>query len=411
MLKNEKQEDSLEEAVSRKDFRMVADLLKANPDEKKRKELALHHAEIFAKQNPRFNKDKFLKASEVKLDEDQEMDLEDLKVFEDNTDTKELEENTEAMDTLAPDSRPDDNPKSRFEMLAAMIGAANAMRTSDLTQLYDRILGDAAHFGDSIPDDAAAKNAASVSMKESVAEEIKNMFTEQNDLSEEFKLKASTLFEAAVNTMVGIEVAKKVSELEEKYENEYSETVTALEEQVNAYLDHISDQWLEDNQVAIEASLKTEITEEFIEGLKRLFVEHNFNIPEEEIDVIESLAEKVQELETSLSELIEEKDNLNKTISEYKKEQIVNELSEGLTMIEQEKLKDLAEDIVADNEESFQEKLKILKESSFVKGSSKTNINEQLEEVDEENNDNVEVKYNSPEMKKYSEAIRRTIRR
>jgi hypothetical protein len=185
------------------------------------------------------------------------------------------------------------------------------------------------------------------------------------ELSEEFQEKARTIFEAAINA----KVAQIKEQLEAQYAEQFAEEVAAakesLAERVDSYLEYVSDEWFEENALAVEAGLKTEMTESFLSGMKGLFEEHYVSIPEDKYDVLESMVEKLDDMETKLNEQIEKNITLNARLSESAAEGILNDVSEGLAQTQKEKLASLAESVEFESESQYRGKLETLKESYF----------------------------------------------
>jgi len=185
------------------------------------------------------------------------------------------------------------------------------------------------------------------------------------ELSEEFQEKARTIFEAAINA----KVAQIKEQLEAQYAEKFAEEVAAakesLAERVDSYLEYVSDEWFEENALAVEAGLKTEMTESFLSGMKGLFEEHYVTIPEEKYDVLESMVEKLDDMETKLNEQIEKNITLNARLSESAADGILNDVSEGLASTQKEKLASLAESVEFESEDQYRGKLETLKESYF----------------------------------------------
>ena len=186
------------------------------------------------------------------------------------------------------------------------------------------------------------------------------------ELSEEFQEKAKTIFEAAINA----KVAQIKEQLEAQYEEKFVEEVVAakesLAERVDSYLEYVSDEWFEENALAVEAGLKTEMTESFLSGMKSLFEEHYVTIPEDKYDVLESMVEKLDDMETKLNEQIEKNVSLNARLSESAADGILNDVSEGLASTQKEKLASLAESVEFESEDQYRGKLETLKESYFT---------------------------------------------
>ena len=187
------------------------------------------------------------------------------------------------------------------------------------------------------------------------------------ELSEEFQKKAATIFEAAVKAKVVEQVEKFESAYEEKLAQEIETVKESMEARVDAHLDYVAEQWVKENQLAIDSGLRNEITEEFITGLRNLFAENYIDIPDDKYDVLEGMTEQIDEMETKLNEQIEKNVELNKALGQYIKNGIVSEVSEGLAQTQREKFNSLVESVEFDSEESYREKLGTLKESYFPK--------------------------------------------
>jgi len=196
-------------------------------------------------------------------------------------------------------------------------------------------------------------------------EEDVNALLEGEELSEEFQEKARTIFEAAIYS----KVSQIKEELEAQYaaalEEEVSEIKSVLSERVDAYLEYVSGEWFEENSLVIENGIKTEMTESFLSGMKDLFEAHYVSIPEDKYDVIESMVEKLDEMETKLNEQIEKNVSLNKRLAESVAEGIFEQVSSGLAATQKDKLASLAESVEFESEEEYREKLETLKEAYF----------------------------------------------
>ena len=188
---------------------------------------------------------------------------------------------------------------------------------------------------------------------------------EGEELSEEFKEKAKTILEAAIKGKV-VQIKEVLdAEYEAKLLEEVTEIKSALNERVDSYLEYVADEWFTENQLAVESGLKEELTESFMTGLKGLFEEHYVTIPEEKYDVLESMVEKLDEMETKLNEQIEKNVSLNSRLGESVANGILESVSEGLADTQKEKLASLSESVEFASEESYREKLETLKESYF----------------------------------------------
>ena len=260
--------------------------------------------------------------------------------------------------------------------------------------------------------DNSAKNKASLAMKASAAssstgsmkEELQQIFG--TEVSEEFIDNASTLFEAAV--------ALKVDEIEQHYaatlNAEVAEIKEELKSQVDQYLTFAAEEWVKTNEVAIETSLKNELTEEFIEGLKNLFAEHYMEVPSDKVDVLETLASKVEELEARLNETMNESIQLTKALSRYEMQEAFSEVSEGLVLTQVEKFRVIAENLEFGNSiENYKKKLETVKEQYFTdKKSATSNI---LTEEFENGDDTSAAPAATGEMGRYVTAISRTLKK
>ena len=194
---------------------------------------------------------------------------------------------------------------------------------------------------------------------------------EGEELSEEFKEKAKTILEAAIKGKVTQIKETMEADYEKKLLEEVEEIKGALNERVDSYLEYVSDEWFTENQLAVESGLKEELTESFMTGLKSLFEEHYVQIPEEKYDVLESMVEKLDEMEAKLNEQIEKNVSLNKRLAESVADGILDQVSEGLADTQKEKLASLSESVEFESETEYREKLETLKESYFPsKGSS-----------------------------------------
>jgi hypothetical protein len=196
-------------------------------------------------------------------------------------------------------------------------------------------------------------------------EEDVNALLSGEDLSEEFQEKARVIFESALRSKVNEIKESLEAQYEERLVEEVVEISEALQERVDSYLEYVAEEWMTENQLSVEKGLKEELTESFLGGLKGLFEEHYVQIPEEKYDVLESMVEKLDEMETKLNEQIERNINLNKRLSESVADRIFDEISEGLAVTQKEKLASLAESVEFGSDTEYREKLETLKESYF----------------------------------------------
>ena len=212
-------------------------------------------------------------------------------------------------------------------------------------------------------------------MKEDVA-----ALTDGEDLSEEFKQKASTIFEAAVKAKLVEEIEKLEGEYETKVAEKVEETKSEIVEKVDAYLNYVVEEWMKENELAIEKGLRAEITEDFIGGLKSLFESHYINVPQEKYDVIEAQTAEIEKLKEEVNQTIEKNVELNQAIGNHVRQDIINDVSSDLAETESEKLKGLAESIEYKDAESFRNSVETLKNSYYPKAkASDTESNEVAE--------------------------------
>ena len=201
--------------------------------------------------------------------------------------------------------------------------------------------------------------------------------TKDEDLSEDFKSKAATIFEAAVKSKINDAKKKMHASYEEKLKEEVETAKSELVEKVDSYLNYVVEEWMQDNKLAIERGIKGEIAEDFISGLKKLFEDHYIDVPDEKYNVLEDQASKIEDLEKKLNEQIEKNVEQNKAIGELKRQDIIDEASKDLADTAKEKFNKLAEEVEFSNEEDFTTKVSTIKESYFgAKKESSTDIDD-----------------------------------
>ena len=265
------------------------------------------------------------------------------------------------------------------------------------------------------PSDASAKMEETESNDETIAEEetseTKYDFSQDVDalvsgeeLSEEFRVKAATIFEAAVTSRVNDEVKSLQEAFEESLTEEVEKIKTDLAEKVDDYVSYATKQWIEENALAVEHGIKNEMAESFFNGLKDLYVEHNFTVPEEKFNLLDGMTGELDEMEKKLNEQIDTNVALNKRIGEYSKMEIVNDAAAGLAETQKEKLASLAEGVEFENEEDFRNKIETIKESYFTR---KAEVAEQAKEPTEEASQPLVESTVSGTMGKYVDALAR----
>ena len=209
-------------------------------------------------------------------------------------------------------------------------------------------------------------------MKEELAKDVENLFASEADLSEDFKSKAASLFEAVVTARVAHEVEEMEDILVESAAAEIAKIQEEMENKVDAYLSYVAEQWLEQNAVAVESGLRAEVTEDFIAGLKVLFKEHYIEVPEEKYDVLGDMQAQIEEITAKLNESMAREVELNAALVESKRDSVFTKTTSDLAQTEVEKLRGLVENVEFESEEIFEEKIKVIKNNYFPKTSSVT---------------------------------------
>jgi hypothetical protein len=252
------------------------------------------------------------------------------------------------------------------EMLkAAMHKEMENMSAVDLKAAYESMHSEEEDMEEAISPEK--KEAIDARIKDlDVKEDVDALMTGE-DLSEEFKTKAATVFEAAIKSKLRSEIDRIHEEVSSEKETEIETFKVDITEKVDTYLNYVVEEWTKENELAIERGLKGEIAEDFISGLKQLFEDHYIDVPDEKYDVLEAQSEKIAELEEKLNESIQKNVEMTEDNSLLVREQVISEVSEDLAQTEIEKFKGLVEDVDFTSEESFREKLSTLKESYFPK--------------------------------------------
>ena len=276
--------------------------------------------------------------------------------------------------------KPDDDsaklkePGSTLKQVADVItknaAKADAMPTGNATP-GTLSQGDDVEIEDS--QEVVSEDQSEEATEEAIVDESINIEDDVNallggeELSEEFKERAKTIFEAALNSKIKEIQDTLEIQYEQKLNEEKEELKVSLQERVDSYLEYVAEEWMTENQLAIEHGLKTEMTESFLSGMKGLFEEHYVTIPEDKYDVLESMVEKLDDMETKLNEQIDKNIGLNKRLGESVATGILESVSDGLAATQKEKLASLAESVEFESEEKYREKLEVLKESYFAR--------------------------------------------
>ena len=303
-------------------------------------------------------------------------------------------------------------PKTKAGMIKALYDQLSAVKKSDLSDSFSKIMGSTLTEEEEADEDEEeekpmeSKKLKKEDLEIDVKEDIEAIVNGE-DLSEDFKTKASTIFEAAVSAKVLSEVNQRIDELETNYKKEITdakeEHLSTVTEKVDGYLNYVTEEWMKENELAVEKGIRSELVEDFMTGLKNLFTEHYIDIPEEKVDLVDDLFEKVEELEQKLDESINTSVDIKKELAEYKKAETLREVSEDLADTEKEKLGKLADGIDFEDKSQYSEKLEVIKENYFPKQQSET-ITEELENTEKEQDISESV---DPIMSKYASALTR----
>jgi len=282
-------------------------------------------------------------------------------------------------------------PKTKAGMINAMSMKLHSMKKSDLAASYSKMMGEEVEVEDSI-----------VEAQIDTSAELDALVESEATLSDEFKAKTAVIFEAAVKSKLSEEVDRIEAQYKEELAEEISSTKSELVEKVDSYLNYVVETWMEENQIAIQNGLRTEIAETFMDKMKDLFTESYIEVPESKVDLVDELAESVEELETRLNETTQKVIDTTEELEVYKRDTIIREASRDLAETQVEKLKSLVESVDFDDEESFASKVKTIKESYFTK---EITDGEEVEQVMEDADQEVEV---SSVMESYLATIRKT---
>ena len=295
-------------------------------------------------------------------------------------------------------TKQDPMPKTKAGMMNAMMTKMGGMKKDALMASYSKLMSD-----DVDEEQFEGETIAEMDYTPDFSDDLNALVESEATLSDEFKQKAETIFEAAIKS----KLMEEVDRLEAKYEEELAEEVAStkadLVEKVDNYLNYVVEQWMEDNKLAIESGLRTEIAEKFMNSLKDLFTESYIEVPESKVDLVDELSQANDELEQAHNEAIAKTLEMQEELETYKRDSIVREHASGLAETQVEKLKKLAEDIDFDDEETFSQKVATIKESYFTK---KATESADIEEDMTDGDDIVESA--SPMMAQYLQAIQKT---
>jgi len=347
--------------------------------------------------------------------EDQEIDLhDDNEVVEEAHDPKNAEAQSvasvdkagEATGTAAKrkgdSGKQDPMPKmpgTKAGMINALYMKASKMKKEDLAAMYGKIMAEDFDTEDGV----VVENDISINYQADFSDDLNAIMANEATLSEEFKEKTAIIFEAAIKS----KLAEEIDRLEEKYNEELEAEITStkedLVEKVDSYLNYVVENWMEENKVAIQTGLRTEIAEDFMNKMKDLFTESYIDVPESKIDLVDELAETVEELEEKLNAQTGKAIEMAEELESYKRDAIIREASRDLVETQVEKLKSLVDDIDFDDEETFAKKVATVKESYFNKVTSTESADFDTDESDDD-----AIVEASGSMAQYLTALKRT---
>jgi len=302
--------------------------------------------------------------------------------------------------------RPTDNttqdpmPKTKAGMINAMNMKMMAAKKMDLQSMYQSVMKPSeAYHKEGVESDDQPQL---VEYQADFEEDLNALVESEATLSDEFKGKAGIIFETAIRSKLSEEIDRLETKYNEELAEEVESTKSDLVEKVDNYLNYVVEQWMDDNKVAVQNGLRTEIAEKFMSNLKDLFVESYIEVPESKVDLVDQLAEEVAELEAASNEAIAKNLSMMEELETYKRDAIIREHASGLAETQVEKLKDLVAEVEFDDEETFAEKVSTVKESYFTKKASES------ADITEESDDGDTVVESTGSMAQYLQAIQRT---
>jgi len=298
-------------------------------------------------------------------------------------------------------SKQDPMPKTKAALMAAMMNKMGGMDKKSLQAMYHK-QSEMYHKEDMDDDGDMIDEAprAEVTYEANFEDDLNALVSEEATLSDEFKDKASTIFEAAIKSKLSEEIDRLEAKYDEELAEEVSTTKAELVEKVDSYLNYVVEQWMEDNKVAVQAGLRTEIAEKFMGSLKDLFVESYIEVPESKVDLVDELAGEVEELEGSLNASTGKIIEMTEELESFKRDAVIREAAKGLADTQVEKLKSLVADI--DFGDNFAEKVATVKESYFKNEAAGSEVD--ADQIDETFDAEVET---SDVMGQYLSAIKR----
>ncbi len=330
-------------------------------------------------------------------------ELEEGKVKEEEEEGEEDEDEEEVAVESAPTT-----PKTKAGVIQAAVEILKKARKEDAQKLFAKMVAVTEMDDNEEEEDDSEKEESYDSKKKAKAkveavdfdEDLDALIKEEATLSDDFRGKAGSIFEAVLTSKLTQEVDRLEAEYVQNLEEEVSEIQTSLVEKVDSYMNYVVETWMQENEVAVSDGLRTEIAEEFMTSLQKVFTEHYIEVPEGKVDLVDDLSAQVAELEENLNKSTEDNIKLHGSVQDYQRSEIVREQSSGLAETEAEKLSSLVEDIDFDDADTFEMKVKTVKESYFTK-----EVNESVDEVDSligQDSQDVDL---SDAMSRYTQAI------
>tara|TARA_Y100001963_G_scaffold155802_1_gene247862 strand:+ start:1665 stop:2741 length:1077 start_codon:yes stop_codon:yes gene_type:complete len=289
-------------------------------------------------------------------------------------------------------------PKTKAAAVADLTGKISGMAKEDVMALYRKVL--MAENADESDEGVAIEAKASIDYEADFSDDLNALISDEATLSEEFKDKAETIFQAAIKS----KLTEEIDRLEKRYNEELTEeiesTKSELVEKVDSYLNYVVENWMEENKVAVQTGLRTEIAEKFMNNLKDLFQESYIDVPESKVDLVDELAQTVDELEERLNKSTGDTITMKEELENYKRDAIIREASRDLAETQVDKLKSLVEDIDFEDDETFAKKVQTVKESYFTK-----KVTPESADIEEDGDDTVVTEGS---MAQYISALKKT---
>ena len=353
--------------------------------------------------------------AKVKEQDDDDEDDEEGDKEDDDSDDEEEEEESVKKSTKKEEVK---IPSTKSGMIKALFDKVNGLKKEEVSAKWKDLMdvAEAEDLGGPTPQDSdpekdevgKKKKKMKISMPEINVKEDIEALVQGEELSEEFNSNASAIFEAAVHQKVMEIATEKIGDLEKEYQTNLQEEIVSfrneLTDKVDGYLNYVVEEWMKENEIALDSSLRSELTEEFMTGLKNLFTEHYIEVPDEKFDIVESLYDKVEELEGKLNSQIDDNVEVSSELNEYRKNKILEEVCEDLADTQSEKMKSLVEGVsYEDDADDFENKIKTIKESYFP--------NQTKQDANVEQESDGSVAEETPEMNNIMEAYSKAIAR